>query len=63
MPNDETPTAKVVPLKTGIEHAAISDAEAAGHFIANALSRWHLNGWVALGIAIAANILGVTLHV
>lgn len=52
-----------MPLKTGVEQAAVSDLEAAGHWLAYQLSRFHFNGWVALILVAVANVLGVVFHV
>ena len=43
------------PVLTRIE----TDAEVAGRFVANVLSRWHVNGWLLVLTAVVANVLGV----
>lgn len=39
-----------------------NDAQAAAKTAENALSRWKLNGWAALALMAAANLIGVFLH-
>lgn len=43
----------------------LQKAEGAAAAVANALSRFHvqINGWLALGALVAANLVGVFLHV
>ena len=48
------PMTAAPPVLTRIE----TDAEVAGRFVANVLSRWHVNGWLLVLTAVVANVLG-----
>jgi hypothetical protein len=50
-----TPT----PTKTPFSTTAADDAKV----VENDLSRFHINGWLALALVIGANVVGVLLHV
>ena len=47
------------PVLTRIE----TDAEVAGRFVANVLSRWHVNGWLLVLAAVVANVVGIAFHI
>lgn len=54
------PTEPTTPAKTD---AFVAKAQADVKTAEVTISGWHINGWLAIGIAVVANVVGLLFHI